>query len=325
MVVIGSGLIGLSVASAVAARGAAVTVLEREARVGGLATRASFAWVNARPRRPASYDALGRVGLDLYLAGAGDGFHRSGATLDGVVDPDEGWLDTAAVTDSHLRVLAASSAVVRVSTEVRSIGTGSIEPVVTTTVGERIAADLVVLAAGVGCGPLVRDLPAAERVGDAAGAPGFLARVPNPGAALAGWEHGVLASDRLNVRPDGDGGVALQSLPLERELLSPGQPAPVAAIEARLRELVRDELGVDLPADARFDISAAQRPHARDGLPAVGWLAPETYLVLTHSGVTLAPMLAGLVADELGGTTHSELEPFRPDPPTSDTKDADAC
>jgi glycine/D-amino acid oxidase-like deaminating enzyme len=57
------------------------------------------------------------------------------------------------------------------------------------------------------------------------------------------------------------------------------------------------------------------RPLPADGLPAVGWVrAPGgLYVVVTHSGVTLAPLLAELVTREVHGSTEPLLAPFRPD------------
>jgi glycine/D-amino acid oxidase-like deaminating enzyme len=53
-----------------------------------------------------------------------------------------------------------------------------------------------------------------------------------------------------------------------------------------------------------------------DGLSAVGPVPalPGYYLVLTHSGVTLAPVLSRLVAEEITtGAPPAMLLPFRPD------------
>ena len=57
------------------------------------------------------------------------------------------------------------------------------------------------------------------------------------------------------------------------------------------------------------------RPMPADGQSIVGWLpGPRgVYLAVTHSGVTLAAHLAGLIATELvTGTAPGELRPFRP-------------
>ena len=46
----------------------------------------------------------------------------------------------------------------------------------------------------------------------------------------------------------------------------------------------------------------------------VGWTrAAGLYVVVTHSGITLAPALGRLTAVEVGGGRAPELAPFRPD------------
>jgi glycine/D-amino acid oxidase-like deaminating enzyme len=51
-----------------------------------------------------------------------------------------------------------------------------------------------------------------------------------------------------------------------------------------------------------------------DGKPAVGAVGSlgGLYLLVSHSGVTLAPVLGRLVAQELGGVPSPELEAYRP-------------
>jgi glycine/D-amino acid oxidase-like deaminating enzyme len=65
-----------------------------------------------------------------------------------------------------------------------------------------------------------------------------------------------------------------------------------------------------------FDFSVvAHRPQPADGLPAVGRLGAKTgvYLAMTHSGVTLAPLIGRLISDEIiDGRQSKLLEPYRP-------------
>ncbi|NQV58263.1 MAG: FAD-binding oxidoreductase [Alphaproteobacteria bacterium] len=62
IVVIGGGIIGASVAYHLAVRGAAVTVLT-DGRPGGVATAASFAWINAAPGNARPYFELRLKGI----------------------------------------------------------------------------------------------------------------------------------------------------------------------------------------------------------------------------------------------------------------------
>lgn len=59
VIVIGSGIIGSSIAYQLAKRGARVTILD-EGDPGGVATRASFAWINASWGNPDFYFRLRR-------------------------------------------------------------------------------------------------------------------------------------------------------------------------------------------------------------------------------------------------------------------------
>lgn len=56
------------------------------------------------------------------------------------------------------------------------------------------------------------------------------------------------------------------------------------------------------------------RPMPADGRPAVGRVGPEgLWMVSTHSGMTLAPVLAEVLAREIAGGTDPRLDPYRPD------------
>ena len=63
-------------------------------------------------------------------------------------------------------------------------------------------------------------------------------------------------------------------------------------------------------------LTQAQRPVPGDGLPLAGPVPghPTLWLALMHSGVTLAPLVADLLAAEIAGQgTDPLLAPFRPD------------
>jgi glycine/D-amino acid oxidase-like deaminating enzyme len=66
----------------------------------------------------------------------------------------------------------------------------------------------------------------------------------------------------------------------------------------------------------QFDYSVvAHRPQPKDGLPAVGRFGatPGIYLAIMHSGVTLAPLIGRLVADEIiTGRRNKLLDPYGP-------------
>jgi glycine/D-amino acid oxidase-like deaminating enzyme len=68
---------------------------------------------------------------------------------------------------------------------------------------------------------------------------------------------------------------------------------------------------------ARLEFHAVtERPTPQDGHPMIGRLPgiEGAYLVVTHSGITLAPAIGQFVVDEiLAGRRDALLEPFKPD------------
>jgi glycine/D-amino acid oxidase-like deaminating enzyme len=124
-----------------------------------------------------------------------------------------------------------------------------------------------------------------------------------------------LITPELNVRPDGGGRLMLQALDLDQHV-DPARPvSPDGLIGKemlrRLRRLFRNAEG------ARIErIETGQRSRPADGLPATGYISASArvYLMVSHSGMTLAPLLGRLVAEEmLSGTASPMLSAFAPD------------
>lgn len=71
-----------------------------------------------------------------------------------------------------------------------------------------------------------------------------------------------------------------------------------------------------LSGAAALPVPVGWRPMPQDGYPVVGFSteAPNLYIALTHSGVTLAPVLSQLVAQEVcdGAPADAVLGPYRP-------------
>ncbi len=65
VIVVGSGILGSSIAWHLAKQGAQVTVIEAE-ETGGIATRASWAWINASWGNPEPYFRLRMASIDLW-------------------------------------------------------------------------------------------------------------------------------------------------------------------------------------------------------------------------------------------------------------------
>ena len=85
-------------------------------------------------------------------------------------------------------------------------------------------------------------------------------------------------------------------------------PAYAAAFVDRVAQLLPGVAG------AKATVSAPTlRPWPRDGMPVIGHILSNVYAVLTHSGVTLAPLIGELVTLELvDGARVELLDRFRP-------------
>jgi glycine/D-amino acid oxidase-like deaminating enzyme len=75
--VIGAGVIGVSIAAEAAARGADVTLIDKNAPGSGTSL-ITYAWVNSNGKEPVGYYELNRAGLEAHhrLAGTGADWFR---------------------------------------------------------------------------------------------------------------------------------------------------------------------------------------------------------------------------------------------------------
>jgi len=224
------------------------------------------------------------------------------------VMPDEGWV--AAVPVIHALLERVARARGHVAAEARVTGlprSGDRVLGVETAEGERWEAGWVVNCAG----------PAADRVAALAGVALPLRR--EPGLLIATEPvptclRPVVHSPAGRFRPDGAGRLLLLTDfvapddPVERP--SPSLPPPEAAA-------LVDRIATVLPPARGARVEAARlgvRPMPPDGHPIVGPLLPGLYTAVTHSGITLGPLLGRLVAAEiLTGTPDPRLAPYRPD------------
>jgi glycine/D-amino acid oxidase-like deaminating enzyme len=223
--------------------------------------------------------------------------------------PDEGWVD--AVPYAHAMLQAAQRAGARVRLGVKVVGlamNGHTVTGVRTAAGDTIAAGTVVNCAGVAAN-------------DAVGRPELATPMaPTPGVlvitrpAPTGLRR-VIHAPHCHVRPDGAGRLMLHREDADHLVTETARPTlehPIA------RDVVASAARI-LPAVAGVAPEAVRvgiRPIPADGYPAVGPLPGVAgyYLVVSHSAVTLAPVLGVAVAGELTtGRPDDRLEPFRPD------------
>ena len=267
VVVVGAGVVGATAAARLAEQGVEVVLLSAEAEaepeagagpeaergVGTPVSRASFAWVNAHRKSPAAYRRLNEDGRrrhhELSAAHRMPWFQHTGAVADGVELPEDGYVDTAAYLAAQLDDLHRAGGVVHHGTPVRSIAHA-----------RQIAggADVVLVAAGSGTAALVGEY-ARPRLTTSAGHDGFLARIEVAKHPI----DRILSIDGLQVRPDGPGRMAAQSLALEAALRSDGVAASLDTVWHPLRAELERTLSWGLPADARVGAGRSRRAATR--------------------------------------------------------------
>ncbi len=344
IVIIGAGILGSALAYRLQSAACQVTVLDAGA---GSATDASFGWINAsfylsedhfhfRHAGLAAYtDLAAQLTLPLRQLGCLN-WEYTGAEFDAYeaglqalgypteridqerfsqlephigTPPEQSLLfATEAVAEpSELRaalLAAAQSAGARV---IRGVRVTDIENGVYTPAGF-IAADEVVVAAGTGAPALLRrldvSLPMLKRpayIIETAPLPPMLAHV------LAG-PHG-----EVRQKPDG-------------RLIAPTSVAHQADGRSELDQTAEEAAAATLarlqPMFPARDLAwttatLAHRPVPGDGLPVIGRVAPNVYVTVMHSGLTLAAITANLAAAEIldgpSNTTSSMLAAFRPE------------
>jgi glycine/D-amino acid oxidase-like deaminating enzyme len=223
-----------------------------------------------------------------------------------VLFPEEAHVFPAQLLGRFLSEAREGGAEIESGAAVREIRSGSGGATVVLADGGTRAADVVVSCAGRWTGLLV-DVPLLDPRVSGAATNGFLATTAPMPARLSR----VLTTDRLNVRPDGGGRLLLQARDLDDAAdpdVPPGQEVG-AELLARLPEVLTGTEG------ARVEQTrVGQRVIPADGLTVAGFLdaSERVYAVATHSGITLAPLLADLVAREVHGRESALLGPFRP-------------
>jgi glycine/D-amino acid oxidase-like deaminating enzyme len=223
----------------------------------------------------------------------------------------DAWVETDAVVDRLMaRLRRAPRADVRAGSPVeRLLGPGGPAGVMLAS-GERLEADHVVVAAARATPGLVAD-PRVRLAGPVdAGVPGLLVLTTTVAARLGR----IIRHEDLVMRPAPGRRLLIQA---GREDKALRLDEPIAVTQARVRRIL-DRVEALLPRHPRPGVErlvTAARALPHDGRPIVGPLDAErrTYVVVTHSGITLAPALAGIVAAELlDGTRDPALDRYLP-------------
>ncbi|MDR7277386.1 NAD(P)/FAD-dependent oxidoreductase [Catenuloplanes atrovinosus] len=350
VVIVGAGVVGTALAAALRRRGRSVTLLEA-GEPGGGTSATSFAWINSHKKTPLDYHALNLRGVEAWRRIAAEA--PDAVAFTGHVSIAVGEAHRASLTQRTERLIGlgyearwATPAEARARTPVPvpddalvAIFDGEghafprrwiarLAPAVTparatrveahdagATVhladGGRVRAESVVICAGTGTAELVASaggaLPLVPPVVDSP-AFGYLTDVAAPGHGITT----IVKTDRLGLRPGEDGTLLVQALDLDGTA-DPRTPPP-ATVAAEIERRVAAVLPHTRPRV--IAVRAGHRVIPADGRTAAGRIAPGSpvWAIATHSGITLAPWLAEVIAGELcGGPAEPLLSAFRPD------------
>jgi glycine/D-amino acid oxidase-like deaminating enzyme len=240
-----------------------------------------------------------------------------GKTLTSAFSELEGSVDAAEATAVLLRRAQAAGASVVYPCEVLGIKVQSGRGALLKTTQGEFHGDTAILACGVDT-PKLASLVGAQA--PLVRSPGIVVRTaPQPKLVQR-----VLVTEDSHFRQQADGRVVLgddygpPATEVHKQLDSELQDFPDPSFAELHGQRIRTQAARYLPplAKARIDkVSLCWRPLPKDGFPIVGFAsrAPELYLVVTHSGVTLGPLLGELTALKLlDGVKVDLLEPYRP-------------
>ena len=221
--------------------------------------------------------------------------------------PEESWTDAPALTRALVGAATHNGARTLFGNAVCGIEVEGEGVMLQLEDGDALHADVVVNATG------AKAASVAEMVGRELPLdvfPGLLVRVAVSGEPL----HHLMHTPRINVRPDGPGYVLLHHGSVDERLTDDfaGTEDPLCAELLERARLVLPALEEAVVVEARLGM----RPVPADGHSCVGALSaiPGYYEAVTHSGVTLGPLIGRLLAREiLTGEVDPLIAPFRPD------------
>jgi glycine/D-amino acid oxidase-like deaminating enzyme len=369
-IVIGGGIIGVSVAYRLAQAGADVTLLEAGRLAGGTSST-SFAWMNSNNKAPVEYHRLNLGGMSehatlaeelgraswLHVDGnviwedpelpgisepvvpvRGEAFARKMQRLcewgypiemltpaelaaihpdirvhDGVERvayfPTEGWVEVPRLVAALAYAASAHGADIRTGQDVvEIIREGDWVVGVRTATGDLISADVVVSCAGRWTDQVTAltgtAIPMAPTLG--------LLAISKPVATTL---RSLVHTTAVNIRPDGGSRVMIASYGHDGRLT----PDTSEVTLRRYAGEILERATAILPALEGGEIEAIRlgsRSMPQDHYPVVGAISglEGLYVIATHSGVTMGPLLGRLAAREiLTGEKDDRLATFRPE------------
>jgi glycine/D-amino acid oxidase-like deaminating enzyme len=220
----------------------------------------------------------------------------------------DGWLDAPRLIGCLIAGAAERGATILKQTPVRSfrMRAGRVEALAID--GGEIVAESVLVCVGPATQELLALLGVTVPVGRV---PGLLAVTSRPPQPLARVVH----APGIHLRPDATGGLLLGAGDVDTLAANGG------STEARwqLAALLLDRAIRVFPSARDVRVVASRmgvRPMPADGHTIAGRIPgfENAWVLATHSGVTLGPLLGQLISAEIvGGTPSDALAPFRPE------------
>lgn len=362
--VVGAGIVGASIAYHLAKAGAQVTLIDALGPAR-LASRATFAWINATwAKQPKHYHRLSQLSVALWhdlqesldlpiqWQGSIEWFEsedrqarlaldideqitwgeparmikpaeglalapniRFGHAKTAAFSPNDGAVNAAFVTERLVQAAKTLGATCRFPCTLKDATPNHLGTTVRTSEGDWHA-DQLILATGAAHDVPRRltgiDIP--QRT-----TPGIIA-VTAPGPAILGP---VVSAPGVHLHQQLDGRLVIgeqAGAPDSHSDRLRNRPTefPAASLSKAHGERLLDLARAYLPSIDQFTLDQVMigwRPLPIDGHPVLGTSAsnPHHYLAIMHSGVTLAPIVGHLVAQELlTSQPNPLLEPYRP-------------
>ncbi len=220
--------------------------------------------------------------------------------------PDEGAIDLVPAAEALLDRAAEFGARLWAGCRALGVRTKSGQVTGVETADGAIAADHVVVAAGIGSPTLLRDLGVAIEMPPR---PGLMMRTNAVDRVL----HHIMVSPGMEFRQDAAGRILAPTVASHQGDDSEALDALPGTMADRALDRLRALLpGIDLTWQR---VTLANRPVPPDGLPVVG-AGPVAglYIATMHSGATLGALIGELAAAEiLRGEEAPLLRPYRPD------------
>ena len=224
--------------------------------------------------------------------------------LDGMVEP-------TLAAEACIRAAAEHGATVMLETEVTSLETDS-NSVTVVAGGESVESDVVVLAGGLDNTPLAAMAGITIPQQDS---PGVVIRTNPIGQPLLANVSVIYAPPLEPGRPE----IHLRQCLDGSAMIGEGSQESLARDDSQVHAdelLARAAQYVPaLKGASAVPVPVGYRPMPLDGFPVLGYSpkAPNVYLALTHSGVTLAPLMAQLATMEIAdGADVDLLSDYRP-------------